>query len=274
MSGDRDAVFERAPGRSALVISLPHVGTGIPPELAERMTPRARHVEDTDWHVQHLYRFARAAGAAWLEARLSRYVIDLNRPPGDEPLYPGQASTGLCPTATFAGEALYPGSPPTATEVGARRERYWVPYHAALGELLAAARTRHGFAVLLDGHSIRSVVPRLFPGRLPDVNLGTHDGRSCDPRLATGLVTRLAAQRDFTHVLNGRFKGGYITRAYGQPAAGVHAVQIELAQAAYMDESGTAFDDRRAEPLRDLLRVLVAALLEFRPRHAAPSGAL
>jgi N-formylglutamate deformylase len=272
MSSEGEVVFQRAAGRSPLVISLPHVGTAIPSEIARRMTPRARQVEDTDWHVDQLYRFARVAGASWLEARLSRYVIDLNRPPDDHSLYPGQASTGLCPTATFAGEPLYAAAPPAAAEVAARRERYWLPYHEALRQLIAEARARHGFAVLLDAHSIRSVVPRLFAGRLPDINVGTNDGRSCDPPLAAALVTRLAAQRDFTHVLNGRFKGGYITRLYGEPQAGVHAVQIELAQAAYMDEAGHGFEDGRAQPLRDLLRALVAILLEFRPLGAAPGG--
>jgi N-formylglutamate deformylase len=265
VSAADEPLFERAAGSAPLVISLPHVGTRIPAELAARMTARARQVEDTDWHVQHLYGFAREAGAAWLEARLSRYVIDLNRPPGDEALYPGQASTGLCPAATFAGEPLYAAAAPAAAEIEARRERYWLPYHAALQQLIAAARRRHGFAVLLDAHSIRSVVPRLFAGRLPDINLGTHDGRACDARLADALVARLAGQQQFSHVLNGRFKGGYITRAYGQPAGGVHAVQIELAQAAYMDEAGTAYDAGRAAPLASLLRALVAELLAFRP---------
>jgi N-formylglutamate deformylase len=272
MSADAEPVFEREAGHTPLVISLPHVGTDIPADIARRMTPRARQVEDTDWHVDRLYRFASAAGVSWLQARLSRYVIDLNRPPDDHSLYPGQASTGLCPTMTFAGESLYPAALPTAAEVAARRERYWRPYHDALKELIAQARGRHGFAVLLDAHSIRSVVPRLFAGRLPDINLGTNDARSCDPLLAAGLEARLAAQGRFTHVLNGRFKGGYITRTYGEPQAGVHAVQIELAQAGYMDESGHAFDDARAEPLRELLRSLVAVLAEFRPRGVSPRG--
>ncbi|HXQ31844.1 MAG TPA: N-formylglutamate deformylase [Steroidobacteraceae bacterium] len=272
MSTENEVLFERAVGRSPLVISLPHVGTAIPAEIARRMTPRARQVEDTDWHVDRLYRFARVAGASWLQARLSRYVIDLNRPPDDHSLYPGQASTGLCPPASFSGESLYAASPPTAAEVGARRERYWMPYHDALKLLIAGARRRHGFAVLLDAHSIRSVVPRLFAGRLPDINLGTNDGRSCDPLLAAGLVAQLATQRDFTHVLNGRFKGGYITRTYGEPHAGVHAVQIELAQAAYMDESGHSFEDSLAEPLRNLLRSLVAVLAKFRPLGVSPDG--
>jgi N-formylglutamate deformylase len=259
----------RYAGSAPLVISLPHSGTLLPDELRTRLTPAALRLEDTDWHVERLYRFARETGAAWLEAQNSRYLIDLNRPPDDASLYPGQLSTGLCPAATFAGEPLYRDAPPTAAEVAARRQRYWEPYHAALRELLDAARARHGFAVLLDAHSIRSEVPRLFAGRLPDVNLGTADGRACDPRLATALVARLAGQSSFSHVLNGRFKGGHITRAYGRPEQGVHAVQFELAQAAYMDEQSLRFEEARAAPLGALLRLLVAELLAFRPAPGA-----
>jgi N-formylglutamate deformylase len=241
-------VFRSANGESPLVISFPHVGTELPPEIGAALTPRGRGVEDTDWHVNRLYAFARDAGAASIEARLSRYAIDLNRPPGDEALYPGQASTGLCPTHTFDGEALYAGANPDAAEIARRRERYWAPYHAALRDLLAAARRRHGFAVLLDAHSIRSEVPRLFSGRLPDINVGTNDGRSCAQAMADSVMARLAAQQQFTHVLNGRFKGGYITRAYGDPAQRVHA-----------------FEPARAAALIATLRGIVERLLEFRP---------
>ncbi len=258
-------VRERVAGVTPLVISLPHVGTELPTEVVATMTARGRAVEDTDWHVERLYSFARAAGAAWLQPRYSRYAIDLNRPPGDEALYPGQASTGLCPTLTFDGAPLYAGEPPDPAEIARRRERYWAPYHLALGELIAASRARHGFAVLLDAHSIRSHVPRLFDGRLPDINVGTNDGRSCSPALAAGVMEVLGRQTRFTHVLNGRFKGGHITRAYGQPAGGVHALQIELAQSAYMDEDATLFDETRAAALIAVLRGIVALLGDFKP---------
>ena len=257
------------PGRTPLIVSLPHAGTGIPPELRSRLTPAAQTLADTDWHVERLYAFARAAGAAWLEARVSRYVIDLNRPPDDAALYPGQLSTGLCPVASFAGAALYRGAAPLPTEVAERRARYWDPYHATLQALIADAKARHGFALLLDAHSIRSVVPRLFAGRLPDINLGTHDGRACDPAIATRLMARLARQATFSHVLNGRFKGGYITRAYGQPQTMVHALQIELAQSAYMDEEAMSYATARAAPLQALLYELVAELLAWRPAAGA-----
>lgn len=253
------------PGRTPLVISMPHVGRGIPADIGRRMTPAALAVPDTDWHVERLYAFARAEGAAWLEPHLSRYVVDLNRPPDDAPLYAGQVSTGLCPAQTFDGEPLYAGAGPTAEDVAARRRDYWQPYHASLGALIDAARARHGYAVLLDAHSIRSQVPRLFPGRLPDVNLGSNDGRSCAAALSAAIGGVLAAQSAFSHVLDGRFRGGYITRHYGQPAQHVHALQIELAQSAYMDESAGHYDAGRAAPLVALLRRVVAALLAFTP---------
>ncbi len=258
-------MIDAQPGRSSLVISLPHAGREIPAALAARLTAAARAVPDTDWHVERLYGFARAAGAGWLEPRLSRYVVDLNRPPDDAPLYPGQVSTGLCPAYSFAGEPLYAGSPPDAAEVAERRTQYWEPYHARLKTLLAAVRERHGFAVLLDAHSIRSEVPRLFAGRLPDINVGTNDGRSCDPGLRAAVMAAVEGAPAFTSVLDGRFKGGYITRRYGDPGSGVQALQIELAQAAYMDENGSGYDPARAAPLVAVLRRVVAVLEAFRP---------
>jgi N-formylglutamate deformylase len=265
VSGGTQNAYTRIAGDSPLVISVPHAGTRIPPELAARLTPAAHALPDTDWHVGKLYDFARERGAAWLEAQLSRYVVDLNRPPDDAVLYPGQLSTGLVPTYTFAGAALYAGAEPDAVEIAARIRHDWTPYHGALGELLAVAQAHHGYAILLDAHSIPSRVPSLFEGRLPDINVGTFDGQSCHPALASGLMALLASQRRFTQVLNGRFKGGHITRAYGQPQHGVHAIQIELAQSAYMDEAGVLFEPARAQPLCELLREVVTYLLAWRP---------
>jgi N-formylglutamate deformylase len=252
-------------GTTPLLISLPHVGQAVPDDLAARMTPEALAVADTDWHVEHLYAFARHAGAAWLQPRWSRYVVDLNRPPDDAALYPGQLSTGLCPAQAFDGSALYRDGGPDGAEIAVRRDRYWAPYHQALRDLLDAAIERHGFAVLLDAHSIRSEVPRLFDGRLPDINVGTHGGISCAPSLSGAVMAELATQDRFTCVLDGRFKGGYITRHYGAPDDDVHALQIELAQSAYMDEAGTAYDAARAAALIGVLSRVVSALLAFQP---------
>lgn len=269
MSPESAAIAELNLGRTPLIVSLPHVGTLLPADIAAQMTPIAATVVDTDWHVDELYDFARQTGASWLQARVSRYAIDVNRPPDGHSLYPGQTTSELCPTSTFAGEALYAGPPPAEAEVLRRRELYWVPYHAMLRELIEATRAQFGYALLLDAHSIRSELPRLFSGRLPDLNIGTHDGKSCAPALSERLMATVRGQERFTHVLNGRFKGGYITRSYGNPANRVHAVQIELAQSAYMSESGSEYDPWTAQPLKALLRQLVAELLKFDPANPA-----
>ncbi len=251
------------PGTSPLVISVPHAGTGLPPELASQLTPLALTVPDTDWHVGELYGFAAALGTTVIVARQSRYLIDLNRPPDDAALYTAAPQTGLCPALSFAGEPLYLDGRAAvpAAEAARRRTLYWQPYHAELRAQLNAARAKHGYALLLDAHSIRSVVPRLFEGRLPDINIGTNDGRSCSPRLTEALRARLEAMPRWSHVVDGRFKGGHITRHYGQPAQGVHALQIELAQCSYMDEAEGAYHAARAAPLQELLQALLKALL-------------
>ena len=250
-------------GSTPLLISLPHDGSHIPDALAARMTAEARRAPDTDWHVSRLYAFARELGASVLVPRYSRYVIDLNRPSDDVSLYPGQNTTGLCPTVQFNGEPVYlPGQEPDAAEIAQRLQTYWKPYHDALQQELARLRAAHGRAVLWDGHSIRSVVPFLFEGRLPDFNVGTAGGASCSPALQARLETVLAAQSDYSHIVNGRFKGGHITRHYGRPAEGVQAVQLELAQLNYMDEDSFAYLPQRAEPTAALIRRLLEAALE------------
>ena len=252
-------------GDAPLVISVPHAGTAVPQDLVPQLTPLALTIPDTDWHVGELYDFAPALGATMIVARYSRYLIDLNRPPDDAALYAQSAQTGLCPTQSFAGEALYvAGAAPSGTaEIERRRRRYWQPYHDALRAQLDAVRARHGYALLLDAHSIRSVVPRLFAGRLPDINVGTFDARSCAGAVIDAVRARLLAAPRWSHVFDGRFKGGYITRHCGRPDLGVHALQIELAQCSYMDESGTVYEAGRAAPLRELLRQVIAALLEL-----------
>jgi N-formylglutamate deformylase len=267
LSPESAAIAELNLGRVPLIVSLPHVGTVLPPDVVGQMTPLAGTLVDTDWHVDQLYDFAKQSGTSWLQARISRYAIDVNRPPDDRSLYPGQTSSNLCPTSTFAGEPLYSGVELTEAEIERRRARYWVPYHAMLRELIEATRARFGYALLLDAHSIRSELPRLFTGRLPDINVGTNDGKSCAPALSERLMNVLRGQDQFTHVLNGRFKGGYITRTYGIPGGNVHAIQIELAQRAYMNESGSDYDPWTAQPLKSLLRQLVAELLRFDPAN-------
>jgi len=249
-------------GSAPLLVSLPHDGSAIPEALAARMVPAARGAPDTDWHVSRLYAFARELGASLLVPRYSRYVIDLNRPRDDTSLYPGQNTTGLCPMVRFSGEPVYrDGEAPDADEVAARIETYWRPYHEALTGELQRLRALHGRVVLWEGHSIRGEVPFLFEGRLPDLNLGTASGASCSPVLQRKLEAVLTAQSRYDWVANGRFKGGHITRHYGDPAAGVDAVQLEVSQRIYMDEASFAYDEDKAPRAQAMIRSLLEATL-------------
>lgn len=249
-------------GSAPLLVSLPHDGTLVPDELAARLAPSARRVPDTDWHVARLYAFARELGASLIVPVYSRYVIDLNRPADNASLYPGQNTTGLCPVVQFSGEPVYlAGEEPDEEEIAARVARYWRPYHEALAGELARLREAHGRVVLWEGHSIRSVLPFLFEGRLPDFNLGTNGGASCSPALQDRLTAVMAAQAQYTHVVNGRFKGGYITRHHGRPEQGIEAVQLELVQSAYMDEDSFAWLPERAERLQQVVRRMLECCL-------------
>jgi N-formylglutamate deformylase len=227
------------------------------------MRPAARRSPDTDWHVGRLYEpLAQALGASVLKPLASRYVIDLNRPADGHALYPGQRETGLVSTIGFDGEPLYlDGREPDADEVQRRIEAFWQPYHQALSEELTRLCAEHGRAVLWEGHSIRSQVPMLFEGRLPDFNLGTAAGTSCSDALQARLQACLASQSRYSVAVNGRFKGGYITRHYGDPRAGVHAVQLELVQLNYMDEACFAYDEAKAAPVQELIGQLLQLTL-------------
>ena len=258
-----EPIFEYVPGDLPLVVSFPHSGTYVPPELAVRLRPQILDLPDTDWFVPQLYDFCGALGASVIRATHTRYVVDLNRPPDGAPLYPGQRETTVCPTETFGGEALYlDGAFPTAAEVSDRLSHYWQPYHDRLAALTREIAERHGHCILWDAHSIVSQVPGLFDGRLPDLNVGTADGRSCSPALRDRIVASLNAQEQFSFVVNGRFKGGYITRHYGNPAGRIDAVQLEIAQCAYLLETRTpAFDESRAKPLALLLHDLLRSVI-------------
>ena len=224
-------------GSIPLLVSMPHVGTDIPDEVAACMTPAATDKQDTDWHLVRLYEFLGEMGASTLSARWSRYAIDLNRPPENANLYPGQDTTGLCPVDTFHREPLYlDGRTPDEAEVRRRLAAYWKPYHDQLRAELDRLLALHGRVVLWDAHSIASVVPRFFEGKLPDLNFGTADGASCAQDLSDAIVSRALAQERFSVAVNGRFKGGHITRHYGRPAANLHAIQLEMCQSTYMDE--------------------------------------
>ncbi|MFZ9310427.1 MAG: N-formylglutamate deformylase [Arenimonas sp.] len=256
--------FELHRGTLPLLVSLPHNGTDIPDDIRAALVEEAQSAPDTDWHVDRLYDFALALGASVLKPRYSRYVIDLNRPPDDASLYPGQNVTGLCPTVAFSGRPIYrDGQSPDAEAIVQRRAQYWQPYHTALQAELHRLKQQHGRVLLWEGHSIRPELPYLFEGRLPDFNLGTAEGRSFPDARLREVEAVLAAQSEYSWVSNGRFKGGYITRHYAAPGAGIHAFQLELAQSTYLDGTMTAFDAPRAAPVQALIARMMAAALHL-----------
>jgi N-formylglutamate deformylase len=261
-------------GTSALIVSMPHVGTFVPHSVGHALTDCAARRPDTDWHLPRLYDFVDELGATVIEATHSRYVVDVNRPPDGSNLYPGWDTPRLCPIDTFHSEPLYrarDGSPgePGEAEIRRRVDAIWGPYHRRLAAEIARVQAEHGIAMLWDAHSIVSEVPRLFEGRLADFNLGTADGASCDPGLADALAVAFSRHAGYTTVLNGRFKGGYITRRYGAPAQGVHAVQLEMAEATYMDETSPySFRPERAGRVREILREQLDIVLDWARREA------
>lgn len=250
-------------GTSAMLVSMPHIGTVIPTELQNSYSPRALEVEDTDWHLSQLYDALPELGASVLMPIYSRYVIDLNRPPDDAPMYPGSANTELCPTHFFTGEALYKtGCEPTLDERLKRRELYWQPYHTALAEELQRIKAVHGYALLWDAHSIRSQIPWLFEGTLPSLNFGTASGASAHPVITAAVDQVYKNTSVVSHIVNGRFKGGYITRHYGDPHNHIHAVQLEMCQNLYMQEvSPFSYDQNKASQIQPLLKNMIVNVM-------------
>ena len=257
-------------GTRPLLMSVPHCGTELPDDQRHRYVERAFDVEDTDWHLATLFGFVRELGASLIVPRWSRYLIDLNRPRENAPMYPGANNTELCPTRFFTGDPLHrDGLAPDGAEIARRVQTYWQPYHDALRAELDRIRAAHGHAVLFDGHSIKSELPWLFDGRLPDLNLGTASGESCAPSLRAELTRVLEQQSNFSCVVDGRFKGGHITRHYGRPGDRVHAVQLEMCWSCYMSAEARPFalDAPRAATLRPVLHALAAAMLAWAPAH-------
>jgi N-formylglutamate deformylase len=256
--------FQLRQGSVPLLLTIPHMGTEIPETLRGRFVPRALEVEDADWHLARLYAFAGELGASVLQPRAARYVIDLNRPPDDTPMYPGASNTELCPTRFFTGDPLYrAGAEPDEQERAERRATWWAPYHHALQGELDRLKAEHGFALLWDAHSIRAEIPWLFEGRLPDLNIGTANGASAHPSITDAVAASASRHAQLTHAVNGRFKGGYITRHYGRPAQHGHAVQLEMCQSLYMREAPPwAYDEARAATIQPVLQDMVAAAFE------------
>lgn len=266
------AVVDVEHGSSSVILAFPHTGTEVPDEIGRRLNPNGRLLADTDWHIHRLYA-GLLPDATTVRATFHRYVIDANRDPSGTSLYPGQNTTGLVPTTDFNGEPIWDaGAEPDAGDVAERRARFHAPYHAALAAEIARVRAQHGIAVVYDCHSIRSVIPFLFEGRLPDFNIGTDGGRTCAPAIERAAVEVCAAAPGYSSVLNGRFRGGWTTRHYGRPDDGVHAIQMELAQATHLATEAPpfAYDDAKAErlrvPLRTLLQRIEAIALDLQQK--------
>lgn len=261
-------MIETRQGHSPLVLGLPHTGTDIPRDCKDGLINIGLAMADTDWHIDQLYD-GLVDGATTVRTPIHRYVIDVNRDPSGASLYPGQNTTGLCPITDFDGREIYkPGQEPDAAEIARRTALYHAPYHAALAGEVARVRAQHGFAILYDCHSIRSRIPFLFDGTLPDFNIGTNDATSCAPAIEALVHARTRAARGYSSVRNGRFKGGWTTRHYGHPAQGVHAIQMELAQSTYLaaEAAPWRYDPARADALRKHLRAILADLQNWRPQ--------
>jgi len=267
-------VFSVLEGDNPVILAQPHGGTYVPVELLARFNDRGKELADTDWHINKLYA-ALLGDNTVVQSHIHRYVIDANRDPRDASLYPGQNTTSLCPLSDFDGNPIYrQGEEPSNDEIEYRRSMYHRPYHAALSEQIERLKRKHPAVVVFDCHSIRSKIPFLFAGTLPDFNIGTHDGRSCCQEIQSSVERKCADAKGYTHIVNGRFKGGWTTRHYGQPDRGIHAIQLELAQFTYMQESAPwGYDEHKAKKLRthlaEIIRELVTLLTTGQHRSSS-----
>ncbi len=261
------SLIEITRGDSPLVLGLPHTGTDIPDDCLMRLNDTGRAIADTDWHIERLYA-GLVENVTAVRTTVHRYVIDVNRDPSGASLYPGQNTTGLCPLTDFDGMHIYlPGQEPDAAEVERRRATYHAPYHAALEAELDRVKAIHGFAILYDCHSIRSHIPFLFDGTLPDFNIGTNEGTTCAPEIAEATRAICESADGYSAVMNGRFKGGWTTRHYGRPSQGVHAIQMELAQSTYMIERAPwTYVTEIADQTRTYLKTILETLSDWRPQ--------
>lgn len=253
-------------GDAPVVLGMPHTGTWMPDDAMTRLNENGKALADTDWHIDRLYADL-LPGATIVRATFHRYLIDANRDPSGRSLYPGQNTTGLCPLTDFDGQSIYrDGEEPDDAEIELRRVGFHAPYHEALAAELDRVRARHGAAILYDCHSIRSVIPFLFEDTLPDLNIGTNGGETCAPEIERSVRAACESAKGYSSVLNGRFKGGWTTRHYGRPADGLHAIQMETAQSAYMDEAAPwTYRPEKADRLRETLKTILESLAEMAP---------
>ncbi|MFN3292274.1 MAG: N-formylglutamate deformylase [Gemmobacter sp.] len=252
-------------GTGPVILGLPHTGTWLPEGIRARLNARGQELSDTDWHIERLYD-GLLPDATTVRATFHRYVIDANRPPDGASLYPGQNSTDLVPLTDFDGAPIW-DTPPDAADIAQRRADFHAPYHAALTAEMERVRSLHGVAILYDCHSIRSHIPFLFPGTLPDFNIGTAGGASCDPRIEAAALETCANATGYSHILNGRFKGGWTTRHYGRPDRGWHAIQMELAQSTHLETESApyAYSAQKAARLRPILAEILKKIAALAP---------
>ncbi len=245
-------------GKSPVVLAMPHGGQQIPAAIAARLNDLGRRIDDTDWWIDRLYDDL-LDDPTVVKATFSRYVADANRAPDNESLYPGQNTTGICSPLSFDGKPIYrAGQEPDSAEIETRIKQFHEPYHQALRAQIERIKALHGVAVVYDCHSIRSHIPYLFEGELPVFNIGTNGGATCNPKIEACVVEVCKGAEDYSFALNGRFKGGWTTRHYGQPDQGVHVIQMELAQRAYMEEKPPwSYRTDRAEQIRPYLKALL-----------------
>lgn len=257
--------FEVRRGDGPIVLGLPHTGTHVPDAIMAKLNARGRGLDDTDWHIHRLYD-GLLDGVTTVRATFHRYVVDANRDPSGASLYPGQNTTGLVPLTDFEGDDIWT-EPPTDAEIAHRRDSFHAPYHEALRAELDRVHARHGVAILYDCHSIRSRIPFLFDGTLPDFNIGTDMGKTCAPAIEDAVQDVCANAEGYTCITNGRFKGGWTTRHYGRPEIGIHAIQTELAQSTYLagEHAPWTYDVHKADRLRPHLRAILTTLAELAP---------
>ena len=257
-------IFEFYQGTSPLLISFPHDGVAFPSDLRPRLSEVGLRNVDCDWFICKLYSFIEKLDVSYLKPAYSRYVVDLNRSAEGELLYPGKMETSICPQVTFDGEPVYRnGEGPTKKEIQSRIESYWQVYHDHIKNELERIKSIHAYAILWDAHSIRAEVPLLFDGVLPELNFGTNDGQSCQKQIVDKLVAQSEEYSNYSVVLNGRFKGGYITRHYGDPENNIHAIQLEINQSTYLTSStGLSIDNEKTNKLSNLLERLVILLID------------
>ncbi len=252
-------------GDSPVILAMPHTGLKLPDDAINRLNDNGRLLADTDWHIDALYGNL-LPDVTVVRAMFHRYIIDANRDPSGRSLYPGQNTTSICPVTDFDGLPIYrEGREPDEAEIKQRLRDFHAPYHQALATEIERIHDRFGVAVLYDCHSIRSNIPYLFEGRLPDFNIGTNEGQTCAAEIEKGVAQICTNANAYQSVVNGRFKGGWTTRHYGQPQKNIHAMQMELAQIAYLDSESVpfAYDQTKAGAMRQVLREILAYLSDW-----------